>query len=500
MLEKLTRFIIKRPVKIMIFSIIVILIFVAGAVNVRMATGNETLVDSETEVFKNNEMLENEFGGEAIILLYEGLDDEDVISVANIEHMSQLQQQLSFNRNIYSMISPLTLIEQISKKQYETFTDGISDVASGLDEMGEKLNEIGEEMASNLEEPQSSLPDVDRKLSDLTEGLNKMIEGQEKLKHGTVHLVNGYESFGGNIEQLTDNFQKLIVNIENSSKTEITQQQIQQLKQMNNQLITLSEKMFETAGNTKQLPSISDNTINGLNGIADGFETQVSTIGEIEEEQQEQTSQLQQLADGLIEMGGNLIEISDNLTTMHSFSDTFTSSIPKSQSTLNEMIYTDEGLIRDMYSEVIIDEKYLLMMIKFNDSAADKDKSDVITVIRDYIEENPLSSTDIIVSGKPVLDDAIRTSMQDNMKKMMMLSMLFMILVLTIVFKVRWRILPLAIILVAVIGTVGLMGWLGIPITMVSMAVFPILIGLGIDYAIQFQSRYVEEMTEEEGV
>jgi len=38
------------------------------------------------------------------------------------------------------------------------------------------------------------------------------------------------------------------------------------------------------------------------------------------------------------------------------------------------------------------------------------------------------------------------------------------------------------------------MGLTGIPLTMVSMAVFPILIGLGVEYAIQFQNRMMEEL------
>ena len=37
------------------------------------------------------------------------------------------------------------------------------------------------------------------------------------------------------------------------------------------------------------------------------------------------------------------------------------------------------------------------------------------------------------------------------------------------------------------------MGWLNISLSVVSMAVFPILIGLGIDYGIQFHNRYDEE-------
>ncbi|MHB8963229.1 MAG: efflux RND transporter permease subunit, partial [Saccharofermentanales bacterium] len=41
--------------------------------------------------------------------------------------------------------------------------------------------------------------------------------------------------------------------------------------------------------------------------------------------------------------------------------------------------------------------------------------------------------------------------------------------------------------------TLGFMGWVSVPVTMVSMAVFPILIGLGIDYSIQFHNRFEEE-------
>ncbi len=64
---------------------------------------------------------------------------------------------------------------------------------------------------------------------------------------------------------------------------------------------------------------------------------------------------------------------------------------------------------------------------------------------------------------------------------MMALSALIMVVVLLIVFRIRWSLLPLVIILFAVIATIGIMGWLNIGLTMVSMAVFPVLIGLGID-------------------
>src|SRR5699024_9667276 len=128
----------------------------------------------------------------------------------------------------------------------------------------------------------------------------------------------------------------------------------------------------------------------------------------------------------------------------------------------------------------------------------DADKSAVVNEVQSYIDAHPIEGLDMMASGKPVLDDSIRTSMKGSMQKMMGLAIAMMLVVLTFTFKVKWRLMPLVTILVAVVGTVGLMGWLQIPITMVSMAVFPILIGLGIDYAIQFQNRYAEEMTMEE--
>ena len=98
-----------------------------------------------------------------------------------------------------------------------------------------------------------------------------------------------------------------------------------------------------------------------------------------------------------------------------------------------------------------------------------------------------------IVSGKPVLDSSLRTEMKSNMIIMVASAVALMLIILNLVFRVRWRALSLGIIFVSVIATLGLMGHLNVSMTMVSMAVFPILIGLGIDYSIQFQNRYEEE-------
>jgi hypothetical protein len=82
----------------------------------------------------------------------------------------------------------------------------------------------------------------------------------------------------------------------------------------------------------------------------------------------------------------------------------------------------------------------------------------------------------------------------------MALAVLVMVGVLASTFRVRWRLLSLLVVGVGTLWTFGLVGWLGLPVSMTTMAVLPVLIGLGIDYAIQFHNRYQEELRHHDSV
>ena len=69
-----------------------------------------------------------------------------------------------------------------------------------------------------------------------------------------------------------------------------------------------------------------------------------------------------------------------------------------------------------------------------------------------------------------------------------------MIVILLLFFNVRWRLLPLAVVLVGIIWAFGATGFLGIPLTLVTIAGLPVMLGIGIDYAIQMHSRIEEEV------
>jgi hydrophobe/amphiphile efflux-3 (HAE3) family protein len=97
-----------------------------------------------------------------------------------------------------------------------------------------------------------------------------------------------------------------------------------------------------------------------------------------------------------------------------------------------------------------------------------------------------------VISGVPVVVDALARALEDALLVLFAVALAVMAIALLLVFRSRFRLLPLAIALAAAALTFGLLGLTGGSLTMASIAVLPILIGLAVDYAIQLQARYDE--------
>jgi uncharacterized protein len=100
------------------------------------------------------------------------------------------------------------------------------------------------------------------------------------------------------------------------------------------------------------------------------------------------------------------------------------------------------------------------------------------------------------VSGAPVVIDALTDALTDELFVLLAVAIVVMALVLLGVFRSRLRLLPLAIALTAAALTFGLLRLTGGSLTIASIAVLPILIGLVVDYAIQLQTRFDEATAE----
>jgi uncharacterized protein len=93
------------------------------------------------------------------------------------------------------------------------------------------------------------------------------------------------------------------------------------------------------------------------------------------------------------------------------------------------------------------------------------------------------------VTGAPVVAEDLTDALAGSTLRLLLVGLVVMALVLCLVFRSRLRLLPLAVALAAVAMTFGAMAVVGAPLTMASIAVLPVLLGLGVDYAIQYQSR-----------
>ncbi|MFL5819243.1 MAG: efflux RND transporter permease subunit [Solirubrobacteraceae bacterium] len=96
------------------------------------------------------------------------------------------------------------------------------------------------------------------------------------------------------------------------------------------------------------------------------------------------------------------------------------------------------------------------------------------------------------VTGAPVVVSDVSATISHSIVTMLIVALVVMAATLALVFRSRPRLLPLALALAASGMLFGGMALVGASLTMASIAVLPILVGLGVDYAIQLQSRFDE--------
>jgi hydrophobe/amphiphile efflux-3 (HAE3) family protein len=97
-----------------------------------------------------------------------------------------------------------------------------------------------------------------------------------------------------------------------------------------------------------------------------------------------------------------------------------------------------------------------------------------------------------LVTGEPVIVSDLTSSISHSLELLLIAVLLVMAATLGLIFFGRPRLLPLALALLACTLTFGSLSLVGASLTMASIAVLPVLVGLAVDYAIQFQARVGE--------
>jgi uncharacterized protein len=103
------------------------------------------------------------------------------------------------------------------------------------------------------------------------------------------------------------------------------------------------------------------------------------------------------------------------------------------------------------------------------------------------------------VTGEPVIVSDLTGAITSSIELLLVVVLVVMAVSLGLVFSGRPRLLPLALAMLAAALVFGALALLGAPLTVAQVAVLPALVGLAVDYAIQFQSRVEEALAQRTG-
>jgi hydrophobe/amphiphile efflux-3 (HAE3) family protein len=167
---------------------------------------------------------------------------------------------------------------------------------------------------------------------------------------------------------------------------------------------------------------------------------------------------------------------------------------------IKSVLYDTSGEISPTMQPFVPDDTHTLIIVTPQGNMSDEEALQATRDVESFFAANTLANVGATVISSSKLVDAISSSMGNNIKVLLGLSVLVMIIILVCMFRVRWRLLSLLMVGISALWTFGLMGYIAVPMTMATMAVLPILIGLGIDFSIQFHNRYQEEVTRRKNV
>jgi len=136
-----------------------------------------------------------------------------------------------------------------------------------------------------------------------------------------------------------------------------------------------------------------------------------------------------------------------------------------------------------------------LVQITLSQGLSEKAKSATLKNVESLVaHNNPPPGVKISVSGSAAFSEQMKTEMGSSMGVLIGSAMVLMVIVMGILFAyASHRFLPVLFVGIGLTTAMGFMGLAGIQLNMAVLGAFPVMIGLGIDYGIQFHARLDEE-------
>jgi hypothetical protein len=128
----------------------------------------------------------------------------------------------------------------------------------------------------------------------------------------------------------------------------------------------------------------------------------------------------------------------------------------------------------------------------------DAERHEAIGLFKQAVDDPRFKLTDgsYVVTGAPVVVDAGARELRNQTLLLLAVAGLVMALTLLLILPRPLRLLPLGVAVSAGALTLGLVAVFGGSLTVGAIAMLPVLVGLAVDYAIQFQARFNEARVE----
>ncbi|OFW59390.1 MAG: hypothetical protein A2V52_06220 [Actinobacteria bacterium RBG_19FT_COMBO_54_7] len=161
--------------------------------------------------------------------------------------------------------------------------------------------------------------------------------------------------------------------------------------------------------------------------------------------------------------------------------------------------YAQEQVVGQTITE---DNKAAVIKLQLNPGMNQKEMVDVAKKLNKYFTTDfKPSGSEVYVTGMASMQLDAQDSMAQQTSMLMIIALLFIMLILYATFRRLSDVLLLmGVIVVGILWVIGLMGWVGIAYTTMSVAVIPLMLGINIAYVIHILSRYYEEREAGEGV
>jgi uncharacterized protein len=147
------------------------------------------------------------------------------------------------------------------------------------------------------------------------------------------------------------------------------------------------------------------------------------------------------------------------------------------------------------FAYLVPSSRSALIQVRLKPTLSDEQRAQAVSLVRAAVrmpQWKLKGDASYTVTGAPVVAEDLTDALAGSTLRLLLVGLAVMALVLCLVFRSRLRLVPLAVALAAVAITFGAMAVVGAPLTMASIAVLPVLLGLGVDYAIQYQARIEE--------